>query len=91
VSRRRTDDQLSLVCEGLMPDETPAEEQMADVFAVWVERIAELNAAIAEHDAQRRDDDHRGSHLLPDGTCCHCGPANLNHGPRWACTCKGAL
>lgn len=28
-----------------------------------------------------------GSHLLPDGTCCHCGPANLYTGPRWACNC----
>jgi hypothetical protein len=31
----------------------------------------------------------RGSHRLPDGTCCHCGPANMLRGPRWACDCNG--
>ncbi len=29
-----------------------------------------------------------GSHVLPDGKCCHCGPVNLYTGPRWACKCK---
>lgn len=28
-----------------------------------------------------------GSHMLPDGSCCHCGPKNAITGPRWACNC----
>lgn len=31
--------------------------------------------------------DYSGSHMLPDGSCCHCGPASLEAGPRWACGC----
>jgi hypothetical protein len=26
-----------------------------------------------------------GSHLVADGSCCHCGPANHLTGPQWAC------
>lgn len=38
--------QLGLVGEGLVADDAPIE----DVFALWVERVADLNAAI---EAQR--------------------------------------
>lgn len=31
-----------------------------------------------------------GSHMLPDGTCCHCGPANLSTAPRFVCDCATA-
>lgn len=32
-----------------------------------------------------------GSHALPNGACCHCGPANHRTGPRYACAHREAV
>lgn len=50
-ARRAPSAQGALVCEGLEPDVT-TEQNISDVFALWVERIADLNAAIAAHNEQ---------------------------------------
>jgi hypothetical protein len=55
VARRTvgTPQQGSLICDGMAPMfEAPAEHEMGDVFALWVDRIADLNLAIAEHNAR---------------------------------------
>ena len=39
--------QLGMPIDGCLTDESP----LADVFAVWVERVADLNAAIDAHNA----------------------------------------
>jgi hypothetical protein len=43
--------QLALCCEGLVPEQV-SEENIGDVFALWVERVADLNAAIDAHNAK---------------------------------------
>lgn len=39
--------QLGMTIDGCLTDDSPLE----DVFAVWVERVADLNAAINAHNA----------------------------------------
>lgn len=56
-------------------------------------RTFDIGRDQTEIEAVQRDWDRvnapsvEGSHLLPDGTCCHCGPANCVTGPKFACDC----
>lgn len=40
--------QLAMTCEGMTPD-VVTEENIGDVFALWVERVDDLNRAIEAH------------------------------------------
>lgn len=48
TSRRAPSTQLALTCEGMAPDEITV-DNIEDVFDLWVDRIEDLNAAIAAH------------------------------------------
>lgn len=45
----RWQSQGALVCEGMTPDVVD-EHNIGDVFDLWVERVADVNAAIAAHE-----------------------------------------